>query len=294
MYAMTIPYMNLDQIYESYGMLNWHKVDDGKYIVINGDKIVKVEQRRENILFSCNEEDFNKIWYNYFDINTDYLKLHFLYRNLGEQFKIYCNRGKGVRILRRNLFEVMVLAIARHYIKDERFTSLLVYGTFCDVCGKKRKNSMNTSGVFEWREFPKPEDILKKRETLLRMVEYHELMQDIIALCDDILEGWLDLVLLSEMRMDAAIEYLGDYEWCKDDVMRYICLYGLHDLMTFDITREVRKQIRNDFGKRYEKWLEWYLAGETRYINKLGYLCQVIKYNVAVPITDSNYDYTQE
>lgn len=292
MYAMTIPYMDLDQIYESYGNLNWHKVDNGKYIIVHGDKIVKVEQRRENFLFSCSEEDFQKIWYNYFDVNTDYLKLHYLFRNLGEQFKIYCNRGKGVRILRLNLFEVMLMAIAKHYIGDERFAALLVYGTITDICGKKRKNSMGDAGVYEWREFPKPEDILKKRETLLQMVQYHELVQDMVALSQDIIDGWLDLELLSEMRMDAAIEYLQDYEWCKDDVIRDICLYGLHDLMTFDINSDIRKQIRHDFKMRYEKWLDWYLAGETRYINKLGYLCQVIKYNIAVPITESNYDYT--
>ena len=268
MYAMTIPYMNLDQIYESYGMLNWHKVDDGKYIVIHGDKIVKVEQRRENILFSCNEEDFNNIWYNYFDINTDYLKLHYLFRNIDEQFKIYCNRGKGVRILRRNLFEVIILAIARHYIRNEKFTGLLVYGTLCDTCGKKRKNSMGTSGVYEWREFPKPQDILKKRETLLNIDSYHELMQDIIALCEDIVEGWLDLELLSEMSMDSAIEYLEDYDWCKDDIMRYICLYGLHDLMSFDIIKGIRRLIRKDFRMTYEQWLDWNLAGESRYISK--------------------------
>ena len=153
---------------------------------------------------------------------------------------------------------------------------------------------MNTSGVYEWREFPKPQDILKKRETLLNIDSYHELMQDIIALCEDIVEGWLDLELLNEMSMDSAIEYLGDYDWCKDDIMRYICLYGLHDLMSFDIIKGIRRLVRKDFGMTYEKWLDWNLAGESRYISNLGYLCQVLKYNVAVPITDSNYDYTQE
>ena len=292
MYVMAIPYMDLDQIYESYGVLKWHKISDGKYIIAHRDKIVKVEQRRENFVFSCSEEDFNKVWYDYFDINTDYLKLHYLFRNLGDQFKIYCNRGKGVRILRQDLFEVMLMAIAKHY-ENEEFANLLIYGTISDLCGKKRKNSMGDAGVFEWREFPKPEDILKKRETLLQWKEYHDLMQDIVALSQDIVEGWLDLDLLHDMSMDAAVEYLEDYEWCKDDVIRHVCLYGLHDLMTFDINSKIRKQIRQDFGKRYEKWLEWYLAGETRYINKMGYLCQVIKYNIAVPITDSNYDYTQ-
>lgn len=292
MYAMTIPYMNLDQIYESYGTLNWHKVADGKYIVVHKDKIVKVEQRRENILFSCNEEDFQKIWYNYFDINTDYLKLHYLFRNLGDQFKIYCNRGKGVRILRLDLFEVMLMALARHYLETIEAAKYFVHSVIPHTCGKKRKNSMGDAGIYEWREFPRPEDILRKKKALLSLYE-NDLVEDIIQLSQDIVDGWLDLELLNEMRMDAAIEYLEDYDWCKDDVMRYICLYGLHDLMTYDIDSGSRKLIRKDFKMRYEKWLNWYLAGETRYINKLGYLCQVIKYNVAVPITSSNYDFTQ-
>ena len=152
---------------------------------------------------------------------------------------------------------------------------------------------MGDVGVYEWREFPRPEDILRKKKAL-SLLYVNNLVEDIIQLSQDIIDGWLDLELLSEMSMDAAIEYLEDYDWCKDDVMRYICLYGLHDLMTYDITKGARKLIREDFGKRYEKWLEYYLAGESRYVSKMGYLCQVIKYNVAVPITNSNYDYTQE
>lgn len=291
MYVMAIPYMDLDQIYESYGMLNWHKISSGKYIVVHKDNVVKVEQRRENFVFSCSEEDFHKIWYDYFDLNTDYLRLHYLFRNIDEDFKIYCNRGKGVRILRLDLFEVMLIAIARFNLKDEKEAEYIVHNMLPNICCKKRKNSMGDAGVFSWREQAKPEDIVKRREKFLNLNVYHELMQDIVALSEDITEGWLDLELLSNMDMDAAIEYLQDYEWCNDGVIRYICLYGLHDLMTFVTTKDIKKKIRKDFGMNYYKWLDWHLAGEIKYIKNLGYLCQVVRYNVANPITESNYDY---
>ena len=293
MYVMAIPYMDLDQIYESYGMLNWHKVSSGKYIIVHGDKVVKVEQRRENFVFSCSEEDFNNIWYKYFDVNTDYLKLHYMFRNVDEdeEFKIYCNRGRGVRILRLDIFETILLAIAIHYYKDEKQAHILVHNTLSSVCCKKRKNSMGDAGAFVWREVPKPEDIIKHKDKILKLDVDKRFVQDIIELSQNVVDGWLDIGMLSIMDMDAAIDYLKDYDWCKkDDIIRFICLYGLHDLMTFAYSKEIDSKIKKDFGMGYYKWLDYYLAGETKYINNLGYICQVIRYNIANPITKTNYD----
>ncbi len=292
MYAITVPYMNLDQLYTVYSDLNWKKITDGKYIIIHKDKVVKVEQRRENILFSCSEEDFHKVWYNYFDINTDYLKLHYLYRGLGDEFKICCNRASGIRVLRLDIFEVLVRAIVKYNSRmDIEYTTTM--WNIQEICGKKHKNSMGDVGVYEWREFPKPGDILNKMNKLKHSLINQKVVNDLLELSNDIVDGWFDEVLLSELSYDAAEEYLNDFKWCNDNTLRYICLFGLHDLRSFVIDKNLRKFIRKTFGMKYEKWLLYHLAGETRYIDKIGYLSQVMKYNMLNPVTESNYDFSQ-
>ena len=179
MYAMTIPYMNLDQMYTVYTNLKWKKITDGKYIIIHRDKVVKVEQRRENFIFSCSEEDFHKIWYNYFDLNTDYLRLHYLYKKVDDEFKICCNRASGMRILRLDIFEVLVRAIVKYNVRQEIEYTTNIW-LIQELCGKKRKNSMGDAGVYEWREFPTPKDILSKSKKILDSSLKDSIKSDII------------------------------------------------------------------------------------------------------------------
>ena len=46
----------------------WHGIAFGKYL--------KIQQTDNEIIFhNCNEDDFNKIWKSYFDLNLDYSKI---------------------------------------------------------------------------------------------------------------------------------------------------------------------------------------------------------------------------
>ena len=84
MFYMQIPFFSLDKTFESGQNLLWKKICDGKYIVTHRNKIVQVEQNRDRFMFSCSQDDFYNIWFEYFDLGTDYMDLYLLHQPYGK------------------------------------------------------------------------------------------------------------------------------------------------------------------------------------------------------------------
>ena len=112
MFIIQIPYLSLDQTFKSGQHLRWIKINDDKFIIINGSKIVKVSQNRDRFCFDCTEAEFYDTWYDYFDIGTDYLLYNYRINKIDEDFvKQSSNRGRGIRIIKQNIFEVAVASV---------------------------------------------------------------------------------------------------------------------------------------------------------------------------------------
>ena len=77
MFIIEVPFMNLDQIYNSGQCFRWIKLRDGKYAIPYGDKVLKIEQQKQRFIMSCTDEEFYNIWYEYFDMGTDYMNVNY-------------------------------------------------------------------------------------------------------------------------------------------------------------------------------------------------------------------------
>ncbi|MDE7423570.1 MAG: 8-oxoguanine DNA glycosylase, N-terminal domain-containing protein, partial [Lachnospiraceae bacterium] len=164
MFIINIPFMDLDQIYNSGQIFRWIKFRDGKYAIPHGDKCLKVEQQKDRFIMNCTDEDFYNIWYEYFDMNTDYMSLNYKSRGIDEDFKSKAVRASGVRILKQDLFEIIVsfiLATATNIPNIKRMIEQIAV-----KCGKRHKQSMRECGQVKWYEFPTPEMILDKQYRL--------------------------------------------------------------------------------------------------------------------------------
>ena len=79
MFVIEVPYINLDQIYESGQVFSWIKLRDSKYVIPFGNQALKIEQQKERLIMSCTDEQFYDIWFYYFDMDTDYLAINSLF-----------------------------------------------------------------------------------------------------------------------------------------------------------------------------------------------------------------------
>jgi N-glycosylase/DNA lyase len=101
---------NLTHIFECGQCFRWDKEDDGSYIGVVKNAVIKVKEEGHNIHFfgSDNIENFEKLIVDYFDLNTDYNEYKNKLSNIDEYLKESIEFGSGIRILNQDLWECII------------------------------------------------------------------------------------------------------------------------------------------------------------------------------------------
>lgn len=274
MFYMSIPYLDLDHVYKSGQVLTWTKVGEGgKYIIVHKDKIVQVEQKRNHFTFSCSEEDFYNTWYDYFDIGTDYLDLHYTFCKLDKDIEALCNRASGIRIIKQDMLQAIITSIL---LEDGRSpdTARMYMNNIVRACGKKRKNSV-VGQVVTWHEFPSVDDIIRK----LNRVSDKDIGHDkgkILSLCNDIKDGWLSITEdYSDYYYTSGV--FGDFSYLSN-CAENICLLGGHHLCAYPADCATDEFIGDNFFMNSTEFYDTFICKQ-KHVENAGYLLQVIKYN---------------
>ena len=138
-------------IFECGQAFRWRREDDDSYTAIHGGKIINVKNDNENIIFSnTNEEDFQNIWYNYFDLQTDYGKIKAELSKdkvLEEAIKF----GEGIRILNQDPYETTISFIisANNQIPRIKKSIELISENYGEFIGEYKDK--------KYYSFPEPE-----------------------------------------------------------------------------------------------------------------------------------------
>ena len=253
---INVPYLNLDQIYNSGQVFSWIKFRDLKYVIPYKDQALKVEQQKDRLIMNCNEEQFYDIWYKYFDMQTDYGDINFKAKHIGEEMKICANRGSGVRIIRQDPFEMVITFCLATATNIPRIKWMVQ--SIREAYGIKHVQSMREVGKVVWYEFPTPESILANPKKLDNCkLGYRKNV--IVDICQDIVDGWLDLNLVGQLSYEAAKQYLMQFNGIGPKVADCICLYGLHHTQAFPIDTHIEQILEREYDCDYEIFAEWYL-----------------------------------
>lgn len=240
MFVIETPYLNLDQIYNSGQCPRWIKFKDSKYVIPFKDKALKVEQQRDKydwtkyrLIMSCSEEDFYNIWFNYFDLKTDYFELNLKAKRLGGKFKRIANRGHGIHILNQDSFEAYILSKVATDFGIKRAGKVINH--IAEVCGAEHNQSMRELGRITWYEFPTPEMILENFDKLKKMGSVNNWLK---KLCEDTINKKVDITKF-------------DNELFK--------LFGLHDMNAFPLA-DIEETIAKNFDCDPKEFSDWFLC----------------------------------
>lgn len=280
MFIINIPFMNLDQIYLSGQCFRWIKFRDGKYAIPYKNKCLKVEQQqKDRFVFYCSEEDFYNIWYDYFDMRTDYMCLNYLMRYMDKDFKSKIVRAGGIRILKQDLFEIIVsfmLATATNIPNIKRMIEQIVM-----KCGKYHKQTMGECGQVKWYEFPTYEMILERQKKLDNSFGLKR-KENVLRFCKELDNGIYDLEDFKYMGYQEAKDILMSIEGIGPKVADCICLYGLHMLEAFPIDTHIKQILKRDFMcEDFGEFSDWYLDEELQ--RYAGLIQQYMYYNEINP-----------
>ena len=99
---------NPQHIFECGQAFRWHREEDASYTTVAFGKVLNVKKEGEDVIFSpTNMEDFQNIWYKYFDLGRDYGEIK---KKLSKDpiLKEATEFGEGIRILNQDPFEIII------------------------------------------------------------------------------------------------------------------------------------------------------------------------------------------
>ncbi len=86
----------------------WYEESDGSFTTVHLGRVLNVLNEKDKVVFKgTNLEEFNEIWIDYFDLNTNYKEIRKELSN-NEILAKAMEYGKGIRILNQNHFEMLI------------------------------------------------------------------------------------------------------------------------------------------------------------------------------------------
>lgn len=235
---VKIQNMDLSQIADSGQCFRWNRLNEGVYEIIAFDRYLKIEQNGSVFNFSCNEDEWKEVWASYFDAGTDYAAIGKRIEGSGDNYlKEAYAHGSGIRILRQDLWEVIVSFIISQNNNIKR-----IRGSIEAICDKAALPLLNDAPAGKYR-FPGPFDVTEdffidrelglgyRDEYLTKMYEYARMS-----------DSFPDKLKLLDNK--GAFNELKSFKGIGDKVANCICLFGLHHIDAFPIDTHI-KQILN-------------------------------------------------
>jgi N-glycosylase/DNA lyase len=98
----------LDHIFQCGQCFRWNKQASGSYIGVAYGKVIEVEKKDTDVkIYNINEEEFNNIWCDYFDLGRDYMVMKEKFEE-DPLLKKSVDFGYGIRILQQEPFELTI------------------------------------------------------------------------------------------------------------------------------------------------------------------------------------------
>lgn len=113
----------------------WTENEDGSFHCVVKNKSVDILQNEKEIIFkNTTQEDFEKIWIPYFDLNEDYEKICKLFEN-DKYLKKACEKYYGIRILKQDPWEAICSFIISQNNNIPRIKGII--SRLCENFGEK-------------------------------------------------------------------------------------------------------------------------------------------------------------
>lgn len=252
MVRAVIPDFSIRQISESGQCFRMNQVAENRYALVASGRYLEVEQAGDEIIFACTREEYDGIWREYFDLDSDYGQ----YRNtVPEQDKYLAEAisfGSGIRILRQDVWEMLISFIISQQNNIKRIRKCIE--ALCERYGEKKYITDNGKKVFY--TFPDAQTLAQVSEEELRACNLGYRSRYIASTADSIWRKAVDLKAVKGMGYRQAKEELLKLNGVGGKVADCVCLFGLHHMDAFPVDTHIRKAIEEHYptGFPFEKY----------------------------------------
>ena len=245
MYTTQIDHMNLHQIANSGQCFRWQQINDNTYKIPAFGKELTISQDGNTFILSCDENEWNSLWRNYFDLDTDYNEVENIIMESNDDFlKAAYEFGSGIRILRQDLWEVIISFIISQNNNIPRIKKSI------------EKLCNETDG-----RFPDYIDLISMSccNTLSKMgLGYRD------KYLLNIIPWWIakgKYINWESLSNGKSKSELMKIKGIGNKVADCICLFGLHHLDAFPIDTHIKKILDREYNGEIPSWAESKYAG---------------------------------
>ncbi len=134
---------NLKQTLDCGQCFRWEEIEPNKFIGVAFEKKLTVSQQGNTVIFrNCSKSDFENIWFDYFDLGTDYDKIR---KELSQMHPVLKEAGQyapGIRILKQEPWEALCSFIISQNNNIPRIKGII--SRLCESFGKRLENGFYT------------------------------------------------------------------------------------------------------------------------------------------------------
>ncbi|MEG0843490.1 MAG: DNA glycosylase [Romboutsia sp.] len=223
-------------IFECGQCFRWHKQEDGSYTGVAKGKILNVKREDEKIyLNNTNLKDFEEIWSNYFDLDTDYAKIKNELKKMDEYLDKACDFGFGIRILKQDGWEMLISFIISSNNRIPMIQKAIEnlsrnFGTYIgEYEGKK------------YYAFPTPEQLGNATQEEIRACQTGFRDKYIKSTADRVVAESDDVCRYRKLDTDTCLKELTKFNGVGPKVADCIALFGMQKLDTFPVDVWVKR-----------------------------------------------------
>lgn len=218
---------DIEDILECGQCFHYEKIGEHDYLVCAGQELLHIRQTRygnsmgQAVLYDTTEEEYQRIWHNYFDMGTDYGHIKETILAADSRLGSAVAAKPGIRILHQDFFETLISFIISQNKQIPHIRQLIE--TLSKQYGTKKIKPDGSKGY----TFPTPEQLYMVSEEELRKCKVGFRAPYIRDAVEKIYHGELREEHLRKMSVDEARAALMTIKGVGEKVSNCVLLFGL-------------------------------------------------------------------
>ncbi|MGI6152466.1 MAG: DNA-3-methyladenine glycosylase family protein [Christensenellaceae bacterium] len=226
-------------IFENGQAFRFSKIDKDTYEGVVHGRYLRIAQSGESVsLYPCTAEEFDAIWYRYFDFETDYAALFQCTED--ERLRTAIRHGAGLRVLNQPPFETLISFILSANNNVGRICGIVQ--RLCETCGRPFSFEGKT-----YYAFPTPEALAGMAEGSLRSCGCGYRAPYVTHTAKMIADGF-PLLELCKMDYWEAKQKLCSLPGVGPKVADCVLLFSLGKRDAFPADVWIKRVLKNDYG----------------------------------------------
>ena len=242
---------DLSQTFDCGQCFRWRKIDDNTFEGVAFGKVVRIQQTEDSIILqNVSQEDFQKFWYDYFDLSTNYAQIGKILSEIDPMLSKAYHFCPGIRILKQETWETLCSFIISQNNNIPRITKII--SRLCSLWGEP------ISGVENLFSFPKAKTIANLTEEDLAPIKCGFRAKYILDAAKKVVANEINFEDISSLPLDLARETLMKINGVGPKVSQCVLLYGFHRLDAFPVDVWMKRIMDKYFqGKSPEMFGEY-------------------------------------